>query len=159
MSNSEKGKIMEPCMNKDFEQLPHTADLKIRVHGQTLEELFRNALIGMFQTIGPKTQNCRLEHERLVCDNLSEHHTINVSAGDRELLLVDFLSEALYLSDIHNQAYLDAEIHELGDTSIRATLHGINVDGFKIEIKAVTYHDLFVRQVHGAWRAEVVFDV
>lgn len=146
-------------MNKDFEQLPHTADIKIRVHGQTLEELFRNALIGMFQSIEPKTQKCKLVRGRLVCDNLPERHTIKVTAGDRELLLVDFLSEALYLSDIHNQAYLDAEIHEIGDTSIRATLHGINVDGFKIEIKAVTYHDLVVRQVHDAWRAEIVFDI
>ena len=146
-------------MNKLFEQLPHTADIKIRVHGQTVEELFCNALIGMFQSIEPKTKDCTLEHGLLVCDNLPEHHTINVSAGDQELLLVDFLSEALALSDIYNQAYLDAEIHELSDTSIHATIHGINIDGFAIEIKAVTYHDLVVRKVHDAWIAEIVFDI
>lgn len=146
-------------MNKDFVLIPHTADIKLRVHGQTLEELFRNALIGMFQSIEPRAKTCKQERGRLVCDDLPEQQVLKVSAADRELLLVDFLSEALYLSDIHNQAYLDVDIHELNDTTIRATLRGVAIQGFGIEIKAVTYHDLFVRQVHGAWRAEIVFDI
>jgi len=147
-------------MKKDFELIPHTADIKIRVYGTDLKEIFRNALVGMFQSVGPKARSCRVEHGRLVCDKLPEHHEIEVQALDRELLLVDFLSEALYLSDVHNQVFLDVDIHELDDTSIRATIHGVTVEGFDIvEIKAVTYHDLFIRHVDGAWQAEIVFDV
>lgn len=147
-------------MIKDFEQLPHTADMKIRAYGETLEQVFRNALIGMFQSIGPQAQGCRIQNERLVCDQLPEHHVVDVRARDRELLLVDFLSEALYLSDIHNQAYLDVEIHEMSDNRVRATLHGIAIEGFEVvEIKAVTYHDLLIRHVDGLWQADVVFDI
>ena len=92
-------------MNKDFELIPHTADIKIRVHGKTLEELFRNALIGMFQSIEPRAKNCKQQRGRLVCDDLPEQQIIKVSAGNRELLLADFLSEALSLSDIHIEIY------------------------------------------------------
>ena len=145
---------------KDFEQLPHTADMKIRAYGETIEQVFRNALVGMFQSIGPRAKGCRVQQERLVCDQLPEHHTVDVRARDRELLLVDFLSEALYLSDLHNQAYLDAEIHEMSDNHVRATLHGVAIEGFEVvEIKAVTYHELQVRQVNGIWQAEIVFDI
>ena len=116
---------------KDFEQLSHTADIKIRAYGKTIEQVFRNALVGMFQVIGPQAKGCRVQQERLVCDQLPEHHTVDVRARDRELLLVDFLSEALYLSDLHNQAYLDAEIHEMSDNHERATLHGVTIEGFE----------------------------
>ena len=128
-------------MQKDFEQLSHTADIEIRVYGITLQQLFEHALIGMFQVIGPKVVGCRIEN-------------------DIESLLVDFLSEAWYFSDIHNEAYLKADIHELTQTHIRATLHGVEVQGFDVvEIKAVTYHDLHIEQLNGMWQTNIVFDI
>ena len=57
-------------MKKDFEFLPHTADLKIRAYGNTLEELFCHALIGMFQAIGPKSASCKCEKDRVICESL-----------------------------------------------------------------------------------------
>jgi len=147
-------------MYKDFEALSHTADIKIRVYGKTLEELFRNALIGMFQSIGPQAPNCIIRNDCLVCPELPKHHDIQVRSPDRIALLVDFLSEALYLSDVYNEAYLDAIIHELTETDIKATLHGIAVTGFEVvEIKAVTYHQLSIKQVDGMWQTEIVFDI
>ena len=147
-------------MAKDFEQVPHTADIKIRVYGKTLADLFRNAVIGMFQSIGPQVPGCRVENERLVCDQLTVKHDIEVASIDLEALLVDFLSEALYLSDVYNEAYLDAKIHKVNDKSIQATLYGVKVTGFEVvEIKAVTYHELKIEQVEGLWQADIVFDI
>lgn len=147
-------------MTKDFEQVSHTADLKIRVYGKTLADLFRNAVIGMFQSIGPQVPGCRVENERLVCDQLTVKHDIEVASIDLEALLVDFLSEALYLSDVYNEAYLDAKIHKVNDKSIQATLYGVKVTGFEVvEIKAVTYHELKIEQVEGLWQADIVFDI
>ena len=147
-------------MAKDFEQLPHTADIKIRVYGSSMKELFQHALIGMFQEIGPHAQECEKQGERLICDSLPEKHEIKVKAIDRDALLVDFLSEALYLSDVNNEAYLDAEIHELTDTTISATLRGVKVTGFDVvEIKAVTHHDLKIKEIDGAWQVDIVFDI
>lgn len=145
---------------KDFEQLPHTADLKIRVYGITREQLFEHAVIGMFQAIHPKIPGSRVEHERVVCDELPITHEVEIRSFDIVSLMVDFLSEALYLSDVHNEAYLAAKVHEMNDTYVRATLHGIGVTGFEVvEIKAVTYHDLAIEQVDGVWQADIVFDI
>jgi SHS2 domain-containing protein len=145
---------------KDFEILPHTADLKLRAYGKTREELFRNALIGMFQSIGPQSKSCKHINDRLVCDKLPQTRTINIVSPDNTLLLIDFLSEALYLSDVYNEAYLDVTIDELNDTHVKATLHGIVVDRFDVvEIKAVTYHDIHIKQINGIWQADIVFDI
>lgn len=145
---------------KDFEQLPHTADLKIRVYGATPEKLFEHAVIGMFQVIHPKIPACRIEHERVVCDDLPIVHEVEVRSFDQISLLVDFLSEALYLSDVHNEAYLAANVHEISKTYVRATLYGIGVTGFEVvEIKAVTYHEMEIKQVNGMWQADIVFDI
>lgn len=147
-------------MQKDFELLAHTADLKIRVYGQTIEQLFRHALIGMFQAIGPKAQGCTKHNDRLICPQLPEQHDVAVEAGDRDALLIDFLSHALSLSDIYNEAYLDAVIHELTDTNLRATIYGVKIQGFEVvEIKAVTYHDLQIKKVDHCWQVDIVFDI
>ena len=147
-------------MQKDFELLQHTADIKIRVYGASLEQIFTHALIGMFQAIGPHAFGCTVVADRLVCDALPFSHTISVDSPDREALLVDFLSDALYLSDIHDQAYLDAKIHVLTDTHLQVTIYGVAVQGFEVvEIKAVTYHDLYIKQVDDGWQAEIVFDI
>lgn len=147
-------------MAKDFEQLSHTADIKIRVYGSTLKDLFRNAVIGMFQVIHPIVQGCHLKDDRLVCDQLPIARDVSISSIDVSALLVDFLSEALYLSDVHDEAYLDATIIALDSTAINATLHGIKISGFEgVEIKAVTYHDLQVKEIEGEWQADIVFDI
>lgn len=147
-------------MQKDFEQLPHTADIKLRVYGKTLKELFCNALNGMFQTVRPIAPDCVIKEDRVVCDSLTEKHEVHVTAIDRDALLVDFLSEALYLSDAHNEAYFDATIHELDNQNISATLHGVKIKGFEVvEIKAVTHHDLRIEQIDDVWCADIVFDI
>ena len=147
-------------MKLDFDVLPHTADIKIRAYGSTLDELFKNALIGMFQSISPRAVGCRIVNDRLVCPDLPEHHVIEIEAYNAESLLVDFLSEALFLSDVHNQAYLDLTIHEITPTRIVAKLHGIPISGFEVvEIKAVTYHNLKINQVPEGFEVDIVFDI
>lgn len=145
----------------DFEIIPHTADLKIHVYGKTLEELFANSLIGMFQATRPIAPECRYdEHERLVCPHLPISRDIGVNSPDLGSLLVDFLSHALYLSDVHNEAYLRVTIDSLEKTRIIAHVHGIEIKGFdESEIKAVTYHDLNIVQKDGIWQTDIVFDI
>lgn len=146
---------------KNFELLPHTADIKMRVRGATQAELFRQALNGMFQSIGPQIPGCTQKEGRVVCAQLPIKREVTVQSPDFAALLIDFLSDALYLSDVHNEAYLDAEIHEITQTRVHATLQGVAITGFAdVEIKAVTYHDLVVKQEpDGTWQAEIVFDI
>lgn len=135
-------------MEKKYEILPHTADLHIRAYGNTLPELFANMLTGMFEAIEPMVGDRKTVRE------------ISVQAHDRETLLIDFLSEALYLSDVHKEVYLNVEITDMSDTHIVCTLHGTGIRGFESgEIKAVTYHGLKVERRDGDWVAEVLFDL
>lgn len=148
-------------MRKDFEILPHTADMKIRVYGKTLEELFAHALVGMFQAARPIAPECLYDaHDRLVCPRLSIERDIGVNSSDVDSLLVDFLSHALYLSDVHNEAYLQVTINSLSPQKIAARLYGVSIIGFQeAEIKAVTYHDLAIVQSNGIWQTDIVFDI
>lgn len=147
-------------MIPDFQVIPHTADIQIRVFGTTQQELFKHALIGMFQSIGPKSSLCTMKKERLVCPALPCKREITITAGDQEQLLVDFLSYALYLSDVHNEAYLDATILSFSEQQIHAILLGVPVTTFEIaEIKAVTYHNLSIKQIDGVWQTDIVFDI
>jgi SHS2 domain-containing protein len=145
---------------KDFELIPHTADIKIRAYGATKQELFCNALIGMFQSIHPRIQGCTKRNDRIICPSLPQRQEVEVSSWDEQALLVDFLSHALCLSDIYDEVYLGAQVHELTETHICATLHGVHADGFEVvEIKAVTYHELEIGQRDGIWYADIVFDI
>jgi SHS2 domain-containing protein len=132
-----------------YEILPHTADLRIRVQGRTLEEVFRSALRGMSDVMQPRAAKRSPDRER----------PIAVTAPDIATLLVDFLSEALTLAHINREVYPDARIEELGPTSLRATLQGTRVPGFARDIKAATYHGVEVTGTPGGHEATLVFDV
>ncbi|MGC2310994.1 MAG: archease [Candidatus Babeliaceae bacterium] len=137
-------------MEKKFEILPHTADLKMRVFGKSLSELFCNALYGMFMSIEP----------HLAQNAAPSEYEVMITSGSLECLLVDFLAECLYLSDVHNEVYLNATIHALSNTSLQATIYGQHITGFAVvEIKAVTYHDLNIKKVDDEWQATLVFDI
>lgn len=129
--------------------MPHTADLRIRAWGATQKELFQSALNGMFESIAPKWEK----------EAQTVQRAISIQSTDLNALLVDFLSEALQLSDVNNEAYTDIEIRSLTNTRLNGTLIGKPIAGFDLEIKAVTHHGLDIKQVSGKWQAEIVFDI
>ncbi len=147
-------------MIKEYELVPHTADMKMYAYGTTFEELFRNALKGMFASIKPQSKHITYEGDEPKVSKYSSERKVVVRAPDRELLLVDFLSECLYLSDVHDEAYLDARFSVLNETEVEGTIYGVAITGFEVvEIKAVTYHELQFEQIEGIWRATIVFDI
>lgn len=138
----------------------HTADLQLVVYGDTKQELFSHAIVAMFQSVKPTAQGCTYGANGLfVCPRLPVEREVIVTAPDIELLLVDFLSEALYFSDIYNEVYIAVTIKKLEDTLVEAVLRGIVIDKFEYEIKAVTYHNLAIVYHNNQWRATVVFDI
>lgn len=147
-------------MIKDYELAEHTADLKLYAYGSTFEELFRNALKGMFSCIKPQGKAIHYIHEEPLVTRFEVEHPIMIHSQNREELLIDFLSECLYLSDIHNEAYFDARFTLLSETEVQGIIFGVSISGFEeSEIKAVTYHDLILEKVEGVWQATLVFDI
>ena len=137
---------------KGFRILDHTADIGLEVHGNDLAELFANAARGMFQIIvSPK--NVNPTHEL----------PVNVTAENLENLLVNWLSELLYLFSAKAMLVARCEIAEIDRHHISAKCFGEPIDPSRhelcAEIKAVTYHELKVEKLADGFRARVLFDI
>lgn len=135
----------------DFEEIEHTADVALRVRGKDLAELFVNAARGMWTLIVPEIDTLELSVTR----------GIELEAMDLEVLLVDWLSELLYLHETEHEVYGQFVVHDIAPTHLRAEAKGGPVDGHALHkhIKAVTFHDLSVEETSEGWTATVVFDV
>jgi SHS2 domain-containing protein len=131
-----------------YKILEHTADFIIQARGKTLEELFSETMRGMFEAIKPK-----------IASDKKIKRQISVKSLDQKALLVDFLSETLYQSDINNEAYFKAIFKKLTETELEAELLGQKIDSFEEEIKAVTHHGLKLEKIKQGWKAEVLFDI
>jgi len=131
-----------------FQEIEHTADWAFRAHGSNLAQLFINAARGMFELQGAAGSF-----------ETSVAREVAVSGVDRESLLVNWLNELLYLQEMKHETYSRFEIPEISDTQLRARVHGRPHRPEGKLIKAVTFHDLEVRQSDDGWEATVVVDV
>ncbi|MDD5146340.1 MAG: archease [Candidatus Pacebacteria bacterium] len=137
-------------MGQKYEVLPHTADYKVKVFGNTKEELFSNAVLAMYDGLKP----------RLSPGNERIKKSISLNSADSSALLADFLSEVLYLMQVHKEVYNELRFLSLIDSQLAVKLTGQKVEGFGEDIKAVTYHDLDVHQRNdGSWEAMILFDI
>jgi SHS2 domain-containing protein len=139
-------------MTKRFEILDHTADIGIIVHGENLKALFENAGEAFFHLITDLRKVRRRTERR-----------INLGGESLDRLMVDWLSELLYLHDVENLLFKGFNVESVGEDGLRAIVKGEpfqeGVHVIKTEVKAVTYHQIEVRQENGRWRAQVIFDL
>ena len=135
-----------------YHHIDHTADLGIKVFGDTLAELFENAAFGLFDNIA------NLENV-----NPDSEFSVEVQATDREALLVNWLSELNYLFLTRKELFKCFQVNKINDDYLTATVHGeqLDIDRHEIytEVKAVTYHKLYVKETVQGWEAQVIFDL
>ena len=129
--------------------LDHPADLKIKVFGTDLADLFINAAYGMMSYLYPKQAKIK-DHEA--------KEKIRLKAGDIEDLLVDWLSELLYLSDTRDLCFNDFHFDKINENELEAVAFGRRVRA-KEDIKAVTDHGLEIKQGELGWEAIILFDI
>ena len=137
---------------KRFEILDHTADIGIIVYGEDLKVLFENAGKAFFHLI-TDLRKVRRRTERKI-----------VAKGESlDRLMVDWLSELLYLHDVENLLFKEFKVVSVGEDGLKAIAKGEpfqeGVHAIKTGVKAVTYHWLEVRKKNGGWRAQVIFDL
>jgi len=134
---------------KKYEILEHKADLKIRAFGKDKKELFSNMLLAMAESQKPEIKGKQKNKRQ-----------IKIKSLDLAVLLVDFLSEALYLSQVNKEIYFDINFKKFSNTEIEGELIGQKVARFGEDIKAVTYHSLNIHQKKDkTWEATVLFDI
>jgi len=140
--------IFERKMKK-YEILEHPADLKIRAFGKDKKELFWNMLNGLQDSLKPNLKS-----------QISNFKIIRVESSSLETLLVDFLSEVLYLIQVDKEIYDKIKFLKFSDNEIEAEISGKAVESFGEDIKGATYHDLEIkRNPDKTWQATVLFDI
>ncbi len=87
---------------------------------------------------------------------------VEITAPDRESLLVEWLNELIYLFDTENVILKRFDIIRLSQTQLKARGYGQKVDRAKHQIKtgvkAATYHMLKIDPNNGT-RVQVLFDI
>jgi SHS2 domain-containing protein len=131
-----------------YELIQHTADVRLRVDSESLEELFRDAVRGMYAVMRGAPRGTAVEREIVVDDS-----------ADRTSLLVDFLNEVLARAHIGRELFDSIAFTQLTETSVTARLTGTAPAEFEEDVKAVTYHEAEVRLVDGEWTTMLVFDL
>lgn len=147
--------------NSNFKYIDHVADIRFIAYGETLEKVFENAALATLTVIADiSTIQSQIEFE------------IELEAVDLENLMVDFLSELLFLFDAEETVLGNVTVKEVGAKtdedgkemySINAAVSGEPIDSqkqnFKTEVKAITYSGIRVEKTRDGFETEVVLDL
>jgi len=134
-----------------YKIIEHTADVGIEARGKNLEEAFEEAARGMFSII---TDGGKI-------DSKVERRVEIPSEDDEEMLLVDWLSELLYINDVENLVFGDFDV-KIGKKLIGFAYgeeYSREKHGYGVEIKAVTYHMLEIKRDKKGVVIKVLFDI
>ena len=136
-----------------FEFLEHTADLKIRASGKTLQEALSESAKALFAAIAADSK---------IEPKIEKQFTIKIHKP--ELLVHDFLSQLIYLFSTEHLLFCEfnLELKEAMGYKLTAKVKGEPYDKNKHklvkEVKAVTYHDMKIQEDKNGWTIEVVCD-
>ncbi|MDV2482881.1 archease [Methanoculleus sp. Wushi-C6] len=133
-----------------FEELDHTADVLMRVRGASINEVFADAGRAMFQVMyGP-------------CEDRGVERKVSLEAEDLESLLIDYLSELLFITEVEYAVFCTFEV-EVRDTRLSATLRGEPFDPARHSagtlVKGISYFGLEIVKEEEGYVVEIIFDI
>lgn len=141
-------------MKNYYKYIDHTADVQIYAVGHTIENAFEQAVMG--------TTNL-MTNTRKISEVYSKE--IKSCAPDKEMLLVDYLTEYLAIFDIENLLFSRVVVHDIifdhedNNYKIHSTAFGDKynpkIHEIKTEVKAVTYSYLKINE--GEDKTEIWF--
>ena len=153
-----------------YREIEHTADRSLEVRGRELADLFVGAARGMFSLMG--------DLNGLVA---THWQTIELAAWDRETLLVDWLNELLFITEMEGLLFVECRIESLSDLApsldrpvgmpdgaesadlpgakLVAQVGAVRAPVTKAHIKAATFHNLALVRDELGWSTVLTFDV
>jgi SHS2 domain-containing protein len=135
--------------NEDILIVEHTADWALRLRGRDLNELFTRAAEGMAYLLAGDVSIIPL----------TETRELALEAYDAEELLVVWLGELAYWAERDGLVFPVADLSEVTPEKLTGAVRGGRPLELQKHIKAVTYHDLKIRQTDKGLEVTVVFDV
>jgi len=130
-----------------FEEISHTADWSIRVWADDLAGLLVESARGMNWLAGAE-----------LADQPRVKQSFEAEGPDGESMLVAFLSELVYYAEQQNLGFDDFAIETKNDR-LKAEIEGAPLKSLSKAIKAVTWHNLKIKETERGLEVEIVFDV
>jgi SHS2 domain-containing protein len=137
--------------NKDYEILEHTADIGIKITGNSLTEIFWKAIHATADLLSGG-----IEIQPVI------ERGFSAEEENMETALVSVLEEIIYFFE--KELFLPS----VCSVNIENDQYQINLKGNIVsaedikngtEIKAVTYHQLEIKEVDGQYQATIIFDI
>jgi SHS2 domain-containing protein len=139
-------------MKGSYELFEHTADIGIRAMAPTLQGLMEAAAAGLYAVIGDLTPGG--DPEELL---------IEAEADSRAVLLRDYLGELLLAFERNGRIVTSVDTLEFGDENLKANVNSERLDKARSrlhrEVKAVTYHELDLRETEEGFEATIIVDI
>ncbi len=137
----------------DFEEVAHTAEIGLRIRAPDAPRLFACAARALFWLVGA-LDDAALEEPP------ARQFDVQLSAPDAESLLVEWLSELIWLYETSGLICAEAAVHSWTPQSLSATLFGRPpVQLPRLHVKGVTWHGLEVGADADGWTASVTLDI
>lgn len=141
----------------EYLEIEHTADIGLEVWGDKIEKLFLNAVEGYYKLV--LSDNYKLRKSNLF-DFKDKDFTL-------ENLLISFLTEINYFLMVKKKILIPInslriiEENENYGLIVSGQLHSLAdpAEIIKTEIKAVTYHQIKIKNENGIFRTRVIFDI
>ena len=133
-----------------FEEISHTADVKIRARASTLDALFTEAFLALMQVVYGTDRKLGIRKE------------IRIESDTIESLVCDFLSEVLFIAEVEGLVFSRAEITIEG-MHLTAVLMGESFDPVRhssgTEVKGISYSGLVIQKEANGYMLDILFDV
>jgi SHS2 domain-containing protein len=133
-----------------YEELEHTADVRVRVKGRSIEELYAESVRALMEVM------------YVTCKGEDVVRELEVSADGEVELIHDFLSEVLYASEVDNIVFCRTSV-TIEDFRVQGILHGESFSPDRhlggTEVKGISYNDLSLSREGEFYVLDVIFDV
>jgi SHS2 domain-containing protein len=133
-----------------FIEVSHTADVKIRARAPTLETLFSDACDALMLVMYGSSRKGTIKKE------------ITITSADIDSLLLDFLSEVLFVSEVEGMVFSKADV-KIDGLNLYAELKGEPFTRKRhakgTEVKGISYSGLSIRHDANGFMVDILFDV
>lgn len=130
-----------------YEEIDHTADLALKVWGNDFFDLLENAAEGMYELMGIRDK-----------PGSNAENSFQIENDQKESILVDLLSECLYLAEVERQRFTAFSFKEF-EKEIIVKAKGNQIRAIDRNIKAVTFHNLEIKETSRGLKTTITFDV
>lgn len=141
---------------KGFELLDHPADLGLLIWADSFEHLIEESVAALCSVL--------IDLDQI---ELKEEQAVEINTGSSEEALYQLLSEVLFFFDAEKRLVPNCTVkfsrNEKDSVRLLVTLKGEKLERqrhqIKTYVKAITFHQMQIREEYGKFQAQVYLDI